>query len=194
VALPLPGFSNTDLALASEDGGELYELDATGRHLRTRDATTGATLYAFDYTVDGLLSSVTDADGRVTEIERDGAGEPTAIVAPFGQRTSLALDANGYLATVTNPANEAVTLGHTPEGLLTLMADGKGNEKHYGYDGRGRLESAEDPRGGTKTLARADGLSDYTVTVTSGLGRATAYRTEFLSTGEEERTTRTATG
>jgi hypothetical protein len=42
-------------------------------------------------------------------------------------------------------------------------------------DGRGRLESAEDPRDGTKTLARADGLSDYTVTVTSGLGRA-AYR------------------
>jgi prepilin-type N-terminal cleavage/methylation domain-containing protein len=46
---------------------------------------------------------------------------------------------------VTNPANEAVTVGHTPEGLLTLMAEGKGNEKHYGYDGRGRLESAEDP-------------------------------------------------
>jgi YD repeat-containing protein len=189
VALPLPGFSNNDLALASVDGSELYEFDAAGRHLRPRDATTGAMLYAFDYTPDGLLSRVTDADGRVTEIERDGAGEPTAIVAPFGQRTTIALDATGYLATLTNPANEAVTLGHTPDGLLTLMADGKGNEKHYGYDGRGRLESAEDPRGGTKTLARADGLSDYTVTVTRGLGRATAYRTEFLSTGEEERRT-----
>jgi RHS repeat-associated protein len=189
VSVPLPRFSNADLALASEGGSELYEFDATGRHLRTRDATTGATLHAFDYTPDGLLSSVTDADGRVIEIERDGVGEPTAIVAPFGQRTTIALDGNGYLATLTNPANEAVTLGHTPDGLLTLIADGKGNEKHYGYDGRGRLESAEDPRGGTKTLARADGLSDYTVTVTSGLGRATAYRTEFLSTGEEERRT-----
>ena len=38
-------------------------------------------------------------------------------MAPFGQRT--ALDANGYLASVTNPAGEAYQMTYTADGLLT---------------------------------------------------------------------------
>ena len=49
---------------------------------------------------------MTDRDGNVTTVERDALGQPTAIVAPFGQRTALTLDGNGYLASITNPAND----------------------------------------------------------------------------------------
>src|SRR5688500_19996383 len=49
VAPPLPGFSGGDTAIASEDGGWLYQFDAAGRHLRTLDALTGAAIYEFTH-------------------------------------------------------------------------------------------------------------------------------------------------
>ena len=36
-----------------------------------------------------------------TTIQHDAAGNPTAIVGPFGQVTALAVDANGFLKTIT---------------------------------------------------------------------------------------------
>ena len=40
---------------------------------------------------------------NVTTIEHDGAGNPTAIIGPFGQITTLAVDTNGFLKSVSNP-------------------------------------------------------------------------------------------
>src|SRR5206468_709752 len=60
VASALPGFASGDSLIASEDGGEVYVIDAGGRHLRTLDAFSGATLYQFAYDGAGRLSSVTD--------------------------------------------------------------------------------------------------------------------------------------
>src|SRR5207249_2541423 len=96
----LPGFAANDIAIASEDGAELYQFNAIGRHLRTLNALTGAALYSFSYDSAGRLLTVTDGDGNVTTIQRDGNGNPTGILAPFGQQTTLALEANGYLASV----------------------------------------------------------------------------------------------
>ena len=53
---------------------EVYFFDAAGRHLRTQDGVTGVTLWRFGYDDAGRLATVTDADDRVTRIERDGDG------------------------------------------------------------------------------------------------------------------------
>ncbi len=50
---------------------------------------------------------MTDSAGNVTHVQRNAAGEPTAIIGPYGQTTTLGLDSNGFLSTVGNPANEA---------------------------------------------------------------------------------------
>ena len=42
VTKPLPGFSVSDIAIASEDGSLLYQFDSVGRHLRTLNALDGA--------------------------------------------------------------------------------------------------------------------------------------------------------
>jgi uncharacterized repeat protein (TIGR01451 family) len=76
----------------SDAGEEIYVFDGAGRHLRTADTRTGSIRYAFDYDAEGRLAVVTDGDGNRTLIERDGAGEVTAVVAPDGQRGGVSRD------------------------------------------------------------------------------------------------------
>ena len=114
-------------------------------------------------------------------------GETADIVqnekAPRGQRTTLTVDANGYLATVTNPANERVQLSYSAEGLLLTQTDPNGGLYRYSYDALGRLIKDEDPAGGAKTLARVDNPTGHTVTLTTALGRTSTYQAELLPTG-----------
>jgi RHS repeat-associated protein len=179
----LPSLSLNDIAVPSSDGSQLYVFGGTGRHLRTVNALTGAPLYQFGYDSAERLTSVTDADGNVTTIERDAGGNPAAIVAPFGQRTALALNANGYLASVTNPAGERYAMTYTADGLLTSFTDPRGNSSAMSYDALGRLTRDDDPAGGFQTLAFAEDPAGNTVTRTTALGRATQYRTERLPIG-----------
>ncbi len=78
--------------ISSEDGRLIYSFDPNGRHVMTTDVSSGAELLKFGYDANGLLISITDQDGNVTTIERNASGNPTAIVAPFGQRTTLNLN------------------------------------------------------------------------------------------------------
>ena len=183
----LSGFTAADIAIASEDGSELYQFDATGRHRRTLNALTAAVRYQFAYDAQGRLTTVTDGDGNVTTVERSGA-VPSAIVAPGGQRTALTLDANGYLATVTNPAAETHTMSYSAEGLLQRFIDPLANPHSFTYDALGRLIKDEDPVGGSISLARTEQSNGYTVTTTTALGRSRAYQVERLSTGAIRRT------
>ncbi|NJD69712.1 MAG: PKD domain-containing protein [candidate division NC10 bacterium] len=187
VGLPLPGFSDSDLVVPSEDGRELYQFNANGRHLRTLHALTVATLYTFTYDSEGRLTQVTDGDGNVTTIQRDGSGNPTAIVAPFGQQTTLAPDSNGFLSSVTDPSGATTQLTYSPDGLLTTLTDPKGNVHHFIYDSLGRLLKDQDPAGGFLTLTRTETTNMYSVAVTSALGRTSAFQIAQLSTGDERR-------
>ena len=187
----LPGSYVDDNVIASEDGSEVYVFNGGGRHLRTLDALTGAVHFQFSYNAAGRLATITDGDGNVTSIERDGAGNPSAIVAPFGQRTNLAVIGAGYLSSVTNPAGEAVQLTYNSgaaEGLLATLTDPRANVHRYFYDAVGRLVRDENPAGGVKILARTDITDDhYTVTVTTALGLVTTHEVEELSTGDTRR-------
>src|SRR5690606_18067770 len=83
VISPLPGFTNGDIALATEDGTEFYRFDPNGRHLSTVDAFTGTEKYVFAYDSAGRLASITDVDGLTTTIERDASGTATAVVGHY---------------------------------------------------------------------------------------------------------------
>lgn len=178
-----PGFTYTDIAITSDDGGRLYRFDENGRHLESYDTLTGVVLYSFGYDTEGRLSSVEDRDGNVTNIERDAEGKPTAVVAPFGQRTVLGLDPNGYIERIENPAGEAVQLTYAADGLLTSLTHAKGNLYEYFYDDLGRLERAENPAGGSKALVRTETDDGHEIAVTTAEGRTTRYLFEHLPTG-----------
>ncbi len=180
------------LAVPNADGGEVYLFDLSGRHLRTLEALTGAVRNEFTYDSASRLATITDGDGNVTRIERNSAGDPTAIVGPFGQRTTLTTNADSYLNRVTSPTGEAMQFAYGADGLLTEMTSPRGHTSRYGFDPLGRLTSATDPTGASKTLARVGTNRDYTVTLASPLGRTTTYRVEHLGTGDMRLTTTSA--
>ncbi len=180
--------------IPSPDGSEIYLFTQSGRHQQTFDGLTGAPRYQFSYDAGGRLATITDGNGNMTTIQRDAAGTPAAIVGPFGQRTTMLLDPNGYLGRVTSPGGEAVQLTYGAEGLLTDLMNPRGNSSHYSYDTSGRLTSATDPTTASKTISRSGTEDDYTVTMTSPLGRTTNYRVESLSNGDSRFTTTDAAG
>ena len=134
--------------IPSEDGSEVYAFDPAGRHLQTLDSLTGATKWAFGYDANSLVVTMADAAGQVTQIERNGAGQATAIVGPHGQRTSLGMDANGFLGAVTNPAHETTLLTNSSGGSLLSITGPRGATYSVAYDHMGRVTKVTDPLGG----------------------------------------------
>lgn len=187
IAPPLPGFSDQEIAIPSEDGQELYRFNATGRHLETLSALSGKSIHRFEYDKGGRLITVTDAFKNTTTIERDADGHPRAVIAPYRQRTALSLDAAGYLAKVTNPANESVELAYHPGGLLASMRSPRGFSTRFTYDDMGRLTKDEDAAGGFTALARNERPQGLEIALTTALKPATIHSVDQLATGSEER-------
>jgi RHS repeat-associated protein len=175
----------------------VYEFDSEGRHLRTRSALTGAELLSFGYTLYGnrrRLSSITDANGRVTTIERDASGHPIGIEAPNGQRTALDTTTDGYLRLITNPAAESITYTYYTdpgkEGLMDTLTDARNNVYTFTYGPRGRLVTVDGPDGGRHTLSGSGDYVERETRVSSqpAGSRTTTYEHASLSDGRTERT------
>ena len=189
-----PGIGTSNVFIPSADGSLAYFFDSGGRHVQTLNALTGATLYSFVYDAAGRLAQVTDGNGLVTTIQRNGAGVPTAIVAPNGQQTALSEDANGYLTSIVDPAGHALGMTYTAGGLLTGLTDPRGHTTTMNYDAVGRLLKDQDPLAGFSALARVDSSGGYTVALTSALTHTTLYRVENLPNGDQRHTNTDAAG
>jgi RHS repeat-associated protein len=106
-------------------------------------------------------------------------------VAPGGQRTVLTVNADGYLASVTDPAGGAVALTYGSGGLLSTLTDARGGGHRFTYDAQGRLTRDQDPAG-AKMLGRTEQGDGYTVALTDPLNRTTTYQVAHLPMGVEE--------
>jgi RHS repeat-associated protein len=106
-------------------------------------------------------------------------------VGPFSQRTSLIVNANGFISSISNPAGETHQFSYTEDGLLTAVTDPRGNTSSYTYEADGRLIRTDDPAGGFQTLERAEFENGYEVTRKTALGRTTTYGVERLSAGDQ---------
>lgn len=194
LSIGLPGLGDGDVAVASEDGMEVYIFDIRGRHMRTQDAMTGATIYQFAYDNHGRLSAVTDRSGLTTTIERDGSGQARALVSPHGQRTTLNVDAQGFLESIVNPAGDTVSMVNSPKGLMGAFTDSNGGVHLFSYDALGRLTLDQDPEGGWKSLTRADLGNGVEITLTTAGGQHAVYRMERAESGDLRITTSACCG
>ncbi|MBU0475278.1 MAG: hypothetical protein KKF62_14085 [Bacteroidetes bacterium] len=179
----MPQFSANDISIASENGSEVYNFSSYGKHLNTMDAITSKIKYNFSYNSDGLLTSITDIDSLVTHIERNASGNPTAIIAPFGQRTEITLDGNGYVGEIKNPNNEIVSLEYMSDGLLTKMTNPRLFDYIFTYDSLGLLIKDENPANGFTELERTETNNGYQVLTRTAEGREKTYGVEWMSEG-----------
>lgn len=177
-----PNVSLEEDAIPSADGAELYVFDGEGRHVRTVDPLTGVSVFEFGY-ADSLLTTITDFNGLVTTIERDAAGDATAVVAPYGQRTELEIGADGYLDRAIDPMGNVVEFDFAPDGLLNSMIEPGGSVHTFTYDGDGRLIEDAAPGGYVQTLTRTVDGNDYDVSLTRGNGTTVTYGHDSLSDG-----------
>ena len=164
------------------------------------DALNNAQAQLFGYDSAGKLVSITDRDNNVTSIQRDGQETPTAIVGPYGQQTSLGLDSNGYLHSVTNPNAEMVQLFYKPVvagdahtgGLLSQYTDARNGSALYQYDNDGFLTQNTEPDGSYHMYSRGGKLAPTSVTRTSALGRTQVFGLSRSANNDAQ--TRTTTG
>lgn len=185
---------NDERLFAAPDGLDVFKFDALGRHVETIDAFTKAKLFSFTYNADGYLSAIADVDGDITTIERDAANQPVAIVSEYGQRTELALDSNGFVATLTEPSGVSHQMTYDPEGLLTQYRDRNNNTYINQFNAIGLLESDVAPNGGGWTLSRVGAEKGHTVSMTSGDGRTQVFDVENRDDGSYRRTVRLSDG
>lgn len=159
----------------STDGSALYVFDASGRHRRTLDAKLKSMLYEFGYDGTGNLVVARDGDGNEMRVERDSRGMATALVGPYGHRSTLSIDNSGRLRTITNPAGETHAMAYTADGLLTRFTKPSGSSNTFTYDELGLLTTDVDAAGGGWQISRTPGGTEE-VRLSSAEGRTTAYR------------------
>ncbi|MGE3481883.1 MAG: PKD domain-containing protein, partial [Gammaproteobacteria bacterium] len=186
--------SEDQFLVPSDDGRQLYQFSAEGRHLRTLDALTGSVVYRFQYDGSGRLAGIEDVDGDLTAIVRDSSGRPQRITAPFGQTTELGVEVSGQLHTVIDPAAHSWRMEYAPGGLMSAYMDRNGNRSEYAFESDGRLKRDIDAVGGGWQLHRTAGANSQIVSMTSGEGRVILFGTEYRSNGSRRQTNTGADG
>ena len=183
ISLALPGYTGQEIVIPSSHGQALYEFDKNGRHLRTKNAVTAEILYAFSYDQQGNLKAIIDADGNITQIERDPNNELTAIVSPDGLRTTLTVNDNGYISEIVNPNKDVVSMTYLDNGLMTRFSDANGNTATIEYDEKGRLLKDTNAAGGFWSLTREEKNNGYVASISSALNRIKTYTVNYLADG-----------
>ncbi|MGW7487207.1 DUF6531 domain-containing protein [Streptomyces sp. NPDC054786] len=173
------------------DIGTTCVRDAFGRPVTVTDALGGVT--GLEWTVEGLLSRRTAADGSVEEWQWDGEGNCLSHTDPGGGTTAMrythfdllaertmpdgvtyafAYDAELRLTSVTNSQGLTWDYTHDSAGRVTAESDFDDRRFSYAYDAAGQLTTHSTPRGEEIRLER-DVLGR--VTTKDAAGAVTRY-------------------
>lgn len=172
--------------IPSVEGDRVFVFSEGGRHLRTHDALTGDELYSFEY-IDGDLTKIVDFDGNETTVEYDADG--IAIVSRDGLRTELSLDDEGYVESVTNPANEENSFEYEG-GQVTSATDATDETTELAYTDTGLIEGLTDPLDNSMSLSQSESRGINTETLQYDAERTLTLdtaggRTDTFSLGVE---------
>jgi RHS repeat-associated protein len=116
-------------------------------HIIARQEADGG-ITQFERDARGRLTQLTDPLGRVTTIARDDHGLPTRITDPAGGVSRLERDARGDLLLAVDAAGNATAWTYDERGLVTEHVSATGARTTYGYDAQGNLVLVTQPNGG----------------------------------------------
>ncbi len=110
--------TNSLYRVASIDASEVYEFDLSGRIKFIRTGVTGQVQYQFFYNVDGHLTQIQNAFGKVTSFNRNGLNVWTSITTPYNKTISINTDTNSRLTKVIQPNLDAYEMTYQGSGSL----------------------------------------------------------------------------
>ena len=124
-----------------------YEYDSAGQVIKTTylAGTPDAKVVRMAYTVDGDLSRVTDAVGRVTTLSYFNRCL-TSITDPLNRTSQITCNSNGQPLTITDAAGN-ITTYHYDGPEMTAVVDPLGRATGFAYDTLGRLVAVRSPDG-----------------------------------------------
>lgn len=125
----------------AEGGQTLREYD--GRGLLIREIDPISATREFTYTVQGLLSAITDSVGGST-MAYDAYGNRVSYIDAEGRITYSAFDDAGRAISKTGPLGNVITFTHDVNGNLLAESDGDGHVRTMGYDEQDRLITRTD--------------------------------------------------
>ncbi|MFI5897483.1 DUF6531 domain-containing protein [Actinoplanes sp. NPDC051513] len=173
--------------LSKVDGGwqlvppdrRVLRFDATGLLQSIKNARgLGVTL---GYTSAGLLSTVTDASGRVVRLEsRADLRLMTKITLPDGRSTQFDYQ-DGRLLKVQDPRGYVTSYGYDAAGRLAEITDARGHKLiRNTYDASGRVAAQLDPLGARTTFAWDAGQQIARTTDPDGVAVVDGYKNNVL--------------
>jgi RHS repeat-associated protein len=129
--------------------------------------------YAYSTCCPGLIDSLTDRAGRLTQFSYDALKRLTQIINPESGATRLAYDPNGNQIAQTDPNGNRTSFSYDPDNRLSRKsyADGKGYS--LGYDQAGLLTTRTNARGVVATYSYDANNNRLTTVYSDGLGGVT---------------------
>ncbi|HYF36690.1 MAG TPA: SdrD B-like domain-containing protein, partial [Prosthecobacter sp.] len=133
-------------------------------------------LTRFGYDAKGNLTSVTDANGRISSLTYDAAGNLSSATDASGYRTDLTSDAHARLTRVRNAAGHQIDFSYDAHDNLTRTATAAG-AVDYAYDSKNRLTSVTMGDLGARRIETYvyDDAKGQLKTVTDAAGTETEY-------------------
>ena len=179
-----------EFCLTNHSATEIYYFDGNGNHQKTVDALTGVTTQTMTYDGSGRILGIQDQFGNLTAFQYSGS--QILITSPYGQISTLALDQNGYLASVTNPNNETYHVTNSSSGLLqSFFQKPLGQASQVTYDSNGFLIKDQGAGGDFISLLRQYDATRKTQTITAStaMNRQAIYQTQaFLDGANHDQT------
>lgn len=149
--------------------GTYETFDPQGRFVGLADSN-GNTM-TFEYDDDGLLTTITDPLGHVTELSYENE-RIVSVTDPAAANTKYEYDEDGNLASVTDALGNRTSYTYDEHNNLVHEADPTGRQTHFEYDPEQRL-TAEYNDGGVNKLTYSYSATEPKVTVTDALGNQT---------------------
>jgi RHS repeat-associated protein len=94
-----------------------------------------------------MLGSITDANGNVTTIARDGSGNVTIITDPVGRTLIFVYDGSSRVISLTDPIGRTTHYTYNAQGSLATFTNPAGGVTQFTYDASGNLLTMTDPQG-----------------------------------------------
>ena len=157
----------------SPRGQITYTYDSAGR--RASMTLPGSRTVTYDYNGRGLLSSLTDWQGRVTSFDYDPDGNRTKIIRPNGVESTYAYNSVGRVTSITHTKGATTLLSFsytyddagrrnsvtTPQGTESYTDDELGRLTQVSYPGGPSVSYTYDAAGNRKTETRGGSTTNY---------------------------------